>query len=374
MKKTPENQPAEASRDPKRRAAPIGRAEVQVACDALLLGGETINGDAVRAQLGGRGSPNTIYPAIREYFRALPGRMHELVPPELLGVPTPIGEMLMRMWREAQQAADALAEQKIAPKAAELEARATALDHEQIELARREELLETRLVEMQQRLERTDAELGETKTRAREADEGRLKAIAERERTRAELAEAQSAERAVRRELEAESESHAVALKGLREEHQAAVGEAKREHARALAAVQQQLASAEHSVRTLEGALGEIRERAAGLDRALAKRTTERDALQARHAELASAHEALQREQQVLEAREIAATRAAAAQQQRAAELEDAAHTRDTRIAALEAQIQALSGERDRAIQQSRTLLDELPKWRARLERPEASS
>jgi colicin import membrane protein len=374
MKKPGENEAPEGRSEAKRRAAPIGRAEVQAACDGLLLAGETINGDAVRARLGGRGSPNTIYPAIREYFRALPRRLHELVPPELLGVPAPIGEMLMRMWREAQQAADALAAQKMIPKLEEIEARGEALDHEEIELARREELLETRLAEMQQRLERTEAELAETKTRARDADEGRLKAIAERERTRAELVELQNAERAVRQELKSQAETHTAAVKSLREEHQAVVADAKREHSRALGAVQQQLASAEHSVRTLEGALGETRERAASLDRALAKRTAERDALAERHQSATRAHEALERERHALAAREAAAQRAASAHQDRVAELEDLARGRDTRIAALEAQVLALSGERDRAVAQSTALLDELPKWRARFEQREASS
>ncbi|VCU69705.1 hypothetical protein PIGHUM_01768 [Pigmentiphaga humi] len=157
-------------------AVGIQEIDVWTAADSLLRKGEQPTIERVRLHLG-RGSPNTVGPHLKAWFRSLGERLAGQ--PGASQPPGPVAEAANQLWRVAMDAARGHAEAVLASErarlqdwAAELDARAREVEQEADRQAARAAGLESALQGAQaqarsaeERLRGLEAQLGERETR-----------------------------------------------------------------------------------------------------------------------------------------------------------------------------------------------------------------
>jgi chromosome segregation ATPase len=202
-------------------AAGITEQDVWKAADALLLEGARPTIERVRQKIG-RGSPNTVSPALETWFRSLGGRMAN--PASFAApaaVPDPVGEAAAHFWQvamsharaeqareaEATAAASTAEQQRLASWAESLAAREQQLEVREHDLEQGFKGVGRQLAAAEQRLRATEAQLEQCGAQWREA---RQEAAAAQAQVR-KLGEEIEVQRAAQIEaLEAQQARHAV--------------------------------------------------------------------------------------------------------------------------------------------------------------------
>lgn len=167
------NPAAKTSRRP--RGATVSAMEVRAAADALLRAGERPSVEAVRRQLGERGSPNRLAPLLAEWYRDLGARLAK-GPSAFERVPAPAAQLLEALWLSL---ADEARRQATEP----------SLGDERAQLDLRAHLLSQREGELQARLNDRDALAAALAARAADLDKQLARAIADLTACRKRLAD-----------------------------------------------------------------------------------------------------------------------------------------------------------------------------------------
>jgi hypothetical protein len=165
------------------RGATVSALEVRAAADALLRAGERPSVEAVRRQLGDRGSPNRLAPLLAEWYRDLGARLAK-GPSAFERVPAPAAQLLEALWLSlADEARRQAADPTLSAERARLDLRAHVLSQRESELHARLKdrdalaaALEGRATDLDKQLARAVAELSACRTRLAEvsADRNRL--------------------------------------------------------------------------------------------------------------------------------------------------------------------------------------------------------
>lgn len=172
----PSRAPSPATGSARRpRGATVSALEVRAAADALLRAGERPSVEAVRRQLGDRGSPNRLAPLLAEWYRDLGARLAK-GPSAFERVPAPAAQLLEALWLSL---ADEARRQASEP----------SLGDERAQLDLRDHLLSQREGELQARLNDRDALAAALAARAADLDKQLARAIADLTACRKRLAE-----------------------------------------------------------------------------------------------------------------------------------------------------------------------------------------
>lgn len=338
-------------------ASGVQEQEVWQAADALLMEGEQPTIERVRLKLG-RGSPNTVGPMLKTWFRNLGARLAGQQ--QQFDAPEPVVQAVTQVWAMALETAQSHWAQSMAEERLALVQARSALDEREHELLQERLTLQARAEELQARArdalaltQAADARLAEAQSQLRDA-------LTQARIERASLTQSQQALEAERtalaQQMHEQSVSHAQALAAEQERHAAherrwlvdldaqrqALRKAQEEIETARAAhsaTRKELAEALAAVERGENALTQ----AQGAARAAAREQqlewqAERTALQAQLAAAQSA--ATQMERQAHSARESAST------------LQGMTQARVDDLAAQVLQLQTQLTARDRQIEQ----------------------
>lgn len=207
----------------------IQATDVWAAADALLRAGEQPTVERVRGHLG-RGSPNTVGPHLKAWFRTLGQRLagEEGAREEGGDVPAAVSEAFDAVWRTAREAAVTAAQ-------AAMETQQQAVASARDALAHDRERLQQETVRLAQRETDLTAAVGAARAQA-DAAEGRARALEAR------LRQADATLQTVQEQRGAAQAAERDAVQALQHEqvrHREALGTAQRAHESALEAAAQ---------------------------------------------------------------------------------------------------------------------------------------
>ncbi|MBU4610198.1 DNA-binding protein [Achromobacter sp. GG226] len=202
----------------------IQATDVWSAADALLLAGDQPTIERVRAHLG-RGSPNTVGPHLKAWFRTLGARLagEGGAAEEGGAMPAPVAQAFQAVWRSANDAAREAAQAALTEQHDALATARSALDKDREALHRDAERLRQREADLV-------AAVGAARAQA-EAAEGRARALEAR------LRQAEASLQTALAQRDAAQTAERTAAQALQDEqahHQAAMSEAQRSHERAM--------------------------------------------------------------------------------------------------------------------------------------------
>lgn len=203
-------------------ASGVQEQEVWQAADALLMEGEQPTIERVRLKLG-RGSPNTVGPMLKTWFRNLGARLAGQQ--QQFDAPEPVVQAVTQVWAMALETAQSHWAQTMAEERLALVQARSALDEREHELLQERLTLQARAEELQARArdalaltQAADARLAEAQSQLRDA-------LTQARVERAELTKAQQALEAERKaladQMHEQATSHAQALAAEQERHAA---------------------------------------------------------------------------------------------------------------------------------------------------------
>ena len=203
-------------------ASGVQEQEVWQAADALLMEGEQPTIERVRLKLG-RGSPNTVGPMLKTWFRNLGARLAGQQ--QQFDAPEPVVQAVTQVWAMALETAQSHWAQTMAEERLALVQARSALDEREHELLQERLTLQARAEELQARArdalaltQAADARLAEAQSQLRDA-------LTQARVERAELTKAQQALEAERKaladQMHEQATSHAQALSAEQERHAA---------------------------------------------------------------------------------------------------------------------------------------------------------
>lgn len=270
----------------------IVQQDVDVAADAVLFGGEQPTVERIRLKMG-RGSPNTVGPLLKDWFRRLPSRIQN--PPAALpaiaapDVPLPVLNSAKLIWDTALKGARSEAEasiaaerERLAATTADLQRKEAALDASRAAMEEAARLAQSQIED----LRRQAAELAMRLQQAEGRETGLQESLhrqqealrEERERSAAAASE-HAAQRANDAERAAANERrHLQEIDRARTETARAQGELQHAHAETRAAIQKLEAAREAAEKRqgeLTGELAERQRQIADRDRACTEKDRE---------------------------------------------------------------------------------------------------
>ncbi|MFJ1299329.1 DNA-binding protein [Pseudomonadota bacterium AL_CKDN230030165-1A_HGKHYDSX7] len=203
-------------------ASGVQEQEVWQAADALLMEGEQPTIERVRLKLG-RGSPNTVGPMLKTWFRNLGARLAGQQ--QQFDAPEPVVQAVTQVWAMALETAQSHWAQTMAEERLALVQARSALDEREHELLQERLTLQARAEELQARArdalaltQAADARLAEAQSQLRDA-------LTQARIERTELTKAQQALEAERKaladQMHEQATSHAQALAAEQERHAA---------------------------------------------------------------------------------------------------------------------------------------------------------
>lgn len=248
--------------------------DVWQAADALLMEGDQPTIERVRLKLG-RGSPNTVGPMLKSWFRNLGARLAGQHTPGA-AVPEPVAKAVTQVWQMALEAAQDEWAHTVADERLALVQARSALDEREHELLQERLLLQARAQELEARArdalaltQAADARLGEAQSQLRDA-------LAQARIERAELVQGQQALEADRKaladQLREQTQAHAQALAAEQERHASHerrwLGDLDAQR-QALRRSQEEAEAARQEQQQLRRALAQAEERLAAAEKAI---------------------------------------------------------------------------------------------------------
>jgi len=224
----------------------IQATDVWSAADALLLAGEQPTIERVRAHLG-RGSPNTVGPHLKAWFRTLGARLagEGGAAEEGGSMPAPVAQAFQAVWRHATEAARDVAQAALTEQQDALATARLALDKDREALHRETERLRQREADLVSAVGTARAQADAAEGRARALEARLRQAEAALQTALDERNAAQMAERAMAQSLQDEQSRHQQAITDAQRSHESAMQEAVQAHRDALAQAEQRHATHE---------------------------------------------------------------------------------------------------------------------------------
>lgn len=209
--------------------------DVWAAADALLRNGEQPTIERVRLHLG-RGSPNTVGPHLKAWFKSLSGRIAARAAPGQggeggAGVPEALTQAAAQMWQQALEHARAEWSDAAAQAQAAIDEARQRLEHDQAALVRERARLQAREADLEASVRAAHEQLGHAESRLRATEQHWHDAETRRRETAAALEAAQAQLAELQGSLIATRERHQEEIEHARAEGRAALANAESRHA-----------------------------------------------------------------------------------------------------------------------------------------------
>ncbi len=199
-------------------ATGIQQSDVWAAADALLKAGEQPTIERIRLHLG-RGSPNTVGPHLKAWFRGLSERLD--APGQGSGLPGPVARLASQLWDNALEAARAEWAAGVAVEREALAQAQDALRAEQQAFAHEKARVDKREADLEDGIRAARAQAAGAEDRARALDAQLRESLRLADTLRGKLEQAQLNERETQQALRVAAAEHQAALAATQERHAA---------------------------------------------------------------------------------------------------------------------------------------------------------
>ncbi|CAB3836132.1 DNA-binding protein [Achromobacter deleyi] len=199
-------------------ATGIQEADVWAAADALLQAGEQPTIERIRLHLG-RGSPNTVGPHLKAWFRGLGSRLD--TPGQGSGLPEPLARMAGQLWESAMDAARGQWAAGVAQEREALTQAQAALQAEREAFAHEKARIDMREADLEDGIRAARAQAAGAEDRARALDAQLRESLRIIDALRGKLEQSQTNERDVQQALRQALADHQAALTATQERHAA---------------------------------------------------------------------------------------------------------------------------------------------------------